>query len=121
MKNLLLFSMVAAAAFFSACNDDSDNDVYSCEININYQNLMSIHGCVEASVQDDVDYVCSSANKISLGSGKTGTGCPGGAAKTCSGVKGGTAYTAYFYDGEMIDSSCDQIMSVLDNFDVLDR
>jgi hypothetical protein len=121
MKKLLLFSMVAAAVLFSACNDDSDNDVYSCEINMNYQNLMSIHGCVEASVQEDMDYVCSSANEMSPGSGKTGTGCPGGAAKTCSGVKGGTEYTAYFYDTEMKERSCDQIMSVVDNFDAAIR
>ena len=116
MKKLLLFSMVAAAALFSACSDDSDNDVYSCEININYKNVISVHGCVEASVQEDMDYVCSSANEMSSGAGKTGTGCPGGAAKTCSGVKGGTAYTAYFYDEEMKERSCDDIMALVDNF-----
>ncbi len=115
MKKLLLFFMVASAAFFSACNDDSDNDVYSCEINMNYNNVISVHGCVEASVQDDVDYVCSSANELSPGSGKTGTGCPGSAAKTCSGVREGTAFTAYFYDERLKDMSCDDIMSLIDN------
>jgi hypothetical protein len=53
---------------------------------------------------------------MSSGAGKTGTGCPGGAAKTCSGVKGGTAYTAYFYDEEMKERSCDDIMALVDNF-----
>lgn len=115
MKKLLLSSMFAAAVLFSACSDDSDNDVYSCEINMNYKNIISVHGCVEASVQDDMDYVCSSANEMSPGSGKTGTGCPGGAAKTCSGVKEGTGYTAYFYDEEMKDRSCNEIMSLIDN------
>ena len=115
MKKLILGSMIAAAAIFTACSDDSENDVYSCEINMNYKNIISVHGCVEAAVQEDMDYVCASANEMSPNSGKTGTGCPGGAAKTCTGVREGTAYTAYFYDEEMKDRSCDDIMALIDN------
>ena len=116
MKKFFLASMIVVVALFSACNDDSDNDVYSCEINMNYMNLISVHGCVEASVQEDIDYVCSTSNKVSPGSGKTGTGCPGNALKTCTGVKEGTAYTAYFYNEGLENKSCDDIMALGDSF-----
>ena len=120
MKKIMLVSMIAAAAMFTACDDDStgggSGKVYSCDINIDLGALGSMRTCVEASDQAKVSQACSQVNESmkALGAGevgKVGSSCPSGSTKTCSGEEDGVSYTAYFYDEESASASCDELLS----------
>ena len=121
----MLASMIAAAALFTACGDDDSTGgstkLYSCDINIDMGALGSTRTCAEASDKAKIDEACAAVNELmkAMGStadvGKTGTGCPSGSTKKCSGDKDGVSYTAYFYDAEDADASCDELMSDADD------
>ena len=116
MKKLMLVSMIAAAAIFTACDDDdSAGDVYSCDINLDMGVLGSMRTCVEASDKAKVTDACKQVNdmmaELNMSDvGKTGSGCPSGATKTCSDTQDGVAYTAYFYDEDSAKEDCKDLL-----------
>lgn len=127
MKKLMLASMIAAAALFTACGDDDDSTggsskLYSCDINIDMGALGSTRTCAEASDKAKIDEACATVNELlkqmgaTTDAGKTGTGCPSGFTKKCSGEKDGTSFTAYFYDAEDADTSCEELMADASDF-----
>lgn len=126
MKKFLLISMIAAAAVFTACSDDDESagDVYSCDINLDLGALGSTRICVESSDKAKVTEACQQVNELmsvmgaKTDAGKTGSGCPSGAKKTCTGEKSGASYTAYFYDADAADASCDELMEDAEGFEL---
>ena len=115
MKKIMLASMVAAAAMFTAC--ETTEDLTSCDINVNLGMLGSMHTCGEST---DAAYIRQSCNDVNADArkegftsnpGTIGTGCPSGAAKVCSGTQDGVAVTGYFYDAADANIPCESLMS----------
>ena len=115
----MLVSMIAAAAIFTACDDDStggDSKLFSCDINIDMGALGSTRTCVEASDEAKVTDACNQVNELmaALGAenaGKTGSGCPSGSTQKCSDTQDGVAFTAYFYDKDAANTPCEELLS----------
>ena len=125
MKKIMLASMVAAAAIFTAC--ESSDDLTSCDIEINLGMLGSMHTCGESSDAAYVRQSCAEVNAdaaeagLSVKPGKVGSGCPSGAAKVCTGPSDGVSITAYFYDADDAKMSCEYLMSEEDEDDYYDE
>jgi hypothetical protein len=48
--------------------------------------------------------------------GTLGSVCPGGAKKVCEGKLSGVPYTAYFYEEDSAEESCDDLLAGVDGF-----
>ena len=127
MKKIMLASMVAAAAMFTACGDDDDSTgasskLYSCDITIDMGALGSTRTCAEASDQTKINETCAAVNELmkqmgaTVDVGKTGTGCASGYTNKCTGQQDGVDFTAYFYDAEDANVSCDELMAEAGDF-----
>ena len=115
MKKIMLASVLAAAAMFTAC--ETSDDLTSCDIEINLGMLGSMHTCGESSDATYIRNQCADVNAqasemgMSSKPGKVGSGCPGGAAKVCTGTEDGVSVTAYFYDADDAKMDCEYLMS----------
>ena len=118
MKKLMIASMIAAAAMFTACDDDAssaDEKTYSCDVKAELGAILGdIKFCAESSDQAKMTDACGKAGEALklLGvedAAKTGSGCPSGATITCNGKLDGVAYTVYSYTKDDAEKSCDEI------------
>lgn len=116
MKKLMLASMVAAAAMFTACEVTVEDDVTSCDISLNLGALGSMHQCAESTDDAYIRSSCKDVNDemayLGLSNvGKVGSGCAGGARKTCTDTEDGVTVTVFFYDASDANRSCEELLS----------
>lgn len=122
MKKLMIASMIAAAAMFTACDDDAssaDEKVYTCDIKANLGLLGDIHACAEATDQSKITDVCGKVGELMKTMGvedaaTAGNNCPNGAKKTCDGKLDGVDYKAYFYTDEDAEADCGDLLKKVD-------
>ena len=120
MKKLLFVSMVAGAALFTACGDDSSSTApaakkYSCDIDID-AGIIAVRTCIESEDQSKVNTVCDGVVAMFPDAGKVGSECPGKAIKKCEGEKDGASYTAYFYEESLAEQPCDELVAQAEKF-----
>lgn len=124
MKKFLICTAIAAAAMFTACDDDdstsASDKTYSCEVKANLGALLGdLNICAESADQTKMTNACGKAGEMlkALGvddAAKTGTSCPSGAKKTCNGKLDGVDYTVYSYTEDDVEKSCDEITAQVD-------
>lgn len=110
MKKITLGSLIAFFTFFTACDDSSSSDVYSCDVTaIGYDE----HLCYE---YDDEDYTtCSAEDEFEDATYKhvykPGRGCPEGELLTCEAeYVPGYPYTVYVYSKEIAQMGCRRVV-----------
>ncbi len=121
MKKFTLGTVIAAAALFSACSDDSSSStpshVDSCDLNATMLSL-PVHACVESSDATNAESLCNEklAAAVSKLGGTTtfGSGCPSGYVKTCQTEYDGSHFNVLIYDQVLGAMDCDQITSLLE-------
>jgi hypothetical protein len=126
MKKVLVGLLVAAAAVFTACGDDDSSSApestYSCNVDLDLGVLGNIHICAESFDQAKIEGACGKANEMAKSlesienAGTLGSVCPGGAKKVCEGKLSGVPYTAYFYEEDSAEESCDDLLAGVDGF-----
>ena len=123
MKKIILASMIAAAAMFTACGDDDNSTsggsgkLASCDVKVSVGGVQMAHTCMEATSSEAAKKECEEITGEETDEGITmkyegtfGSGCPSGHKKTCTGTRNGIEVTAYFYDAMYTSMSCDQLM-----------
>lgn len=123
MKKILICTAIAAAAMFTACDDDASSaseKTYSCEVKANLGELLGdINICAESADQTKMTNACGKAGEMlkALGiddAAKTGTSCPSGSKKSCDGKLDGADYTVYSYTADDVDKDCAEITAQVD-------
>ena len=108
MKKIILGAMIAAATFFTGCEEVKE--VTSCDMQGTVLGL-SVHMCVES---DDDSYIKAACSSKNTGYGAyssdvttaIGSGCPGGATKVCESTQNGIDFTAYGYGSLFKNADC---------------
>ena len=110
MNRIVLGAVIAFVTLFTACDDSSSSDVYSCDVTaIDYDE----HLCYE---YDSEDYTtCSSEDESEYVSHKhvykPGRGCPKGELLTCEAeYVPGHPYTVYVYSKEIAQMGCRRVV-----------
>ena len=108
MKKLILGAMIAAAAFFTGCEEVKD--VTSCDIRGTVLGL-DVHMCIES---DDDSYIKAACSSKNTGYGAyssdvvtaVGSGCADGASKVCQSTQNGIDFTMYGYGPLFKNADC---------------
>ena len=125
MKKVLIGLLVVAAVFTACGNDDSSSapeNTYSCDVDLDLGALGKIHICAESYDQAKIESACGKANEMAKdlasieNAGSLVTACPSGAKKNCKGKLSGVPYTAYFYDEDSAEESCDDLLAGVAGF-----
>jgi len=105
MNRIVLGAVIAFVTLFTACDDSSSSDVYSCDVvTIGYDS----HLCYE---YPEEDYTTCSDDAVPSATYKEvhtpGRGCPDGELLVCEAelVKG-YPYTVYVYSKEIANMGC---------------
>ena len=110
MNRIVLGAVIAFVTFFTACDDSSSSDVYSCDVTaIGYDE----HLCYE-SVEEDF-MPCSDEEQIEHATYKhaykPGRGCPKGELLTCEAeYVPGHPYSVYVYSKEIAQMGCRRVV-----------
>lgn len=122
MKKIILASLIASAAIFTACGDDdsstssSSGSVKSCDINAAVPLMGSIHACVESEDMQDAEKQCKEELAALLPGEPDvafGTGCPKGSKLECKYEKDGAHLTVLIYDETLSKLSCDELKAFI--------
>ena len=118
MKKFILGAMVAVAAIFTACDDDSSSStpVDSCDIKSTVPVLGDVHACIESDDMKDAEKQC----KEELASAVPGTpdvtfgsGCPKGSKNSCKYEKDGAHLTVLIYDETLSGLTCTELQTFI--------
>lgn len=120
MKKFILATMIAAAAIFTACDDDSSSStpVDSCDIEATVPLIeVSVHACIESSDMVNAEKVCKE-NLAEMIPGVTNlkfaSGCPSGSKNSCKFEKDGAHLTVLVYDEFLSGLSCNDLLEFLE-------
>ena len=108
MKKIFIGAVLAAAVFFTGCEDEKE--VTSCDLQGVVLGI-DVHMCVESEDDSYVRAACSSKNTgfDMSSSGVTttiGSGCPGNASKVCNFTQNGIDFTLYAYGPLFENADC---------------
>ncbi|MBQ2561614.1 MAG: hypothetical protein II565_13705 [Fibrobacter sp.] len=108
MKKLILGAIVAAAAFFTGCEEE--HEVTSCDLRGAVLGI-DVHMCVESEDDSYIKAACSSKNTgfdMSTSDVETaiGSGCAGDASKVCHSTQNGIDFTMYAYGPLFKNADC---------------
>ena len=108
MREFILGAMIAAAAFFTGCEEE--HEVTSCDIQGTVLGL-DVHMCVESEDDSYVKAACASKNTgFDMSSSDVttavGSGCPSNASKVCHSTQKGIDFTMYGYGPLFKNADC---------------
>ena len=107
MKKFIIGAMIAAAVFFTGCEEE--HEVTSCDIQGTVLGF-NVHMCVESEDDSYVKSACSSKNTgFDMSSDvvtATGSGCAGSASMVCHSTQNGIDFTVYGYGSLFEKADC---------------